>query len=76
MFEAIHRGDPSTDLITIRYLDALTQIADGRATKIFLPVETSGVLGSIGAIKELWNEDDGSPRAARRSAPPAPNDEA
>ncbi len=56
VFEAIHRGDPTTDLITIRYLDALATIADGRATKIFLPMETSGILGSLGAIKELWNE--------------------
>jgi regulator of protease activity HflC (stomatin/prohibitin superfamily) len=69
VFEAIHRGDPTTDLITIRYLDALTQIADGRATKIFLPVETSGILGSIGAIKELWNED-GDDGGARRYVPP------
>ncbi|HSG80084.1 MAG TPA: SPFH domain-containing protein [Acidimicrobiia bacterium] len=68
VFEAIHRGDPTTDLITIRYLDALTQIADGRATKIFLPVETSGILGSIGAIKELWNEDGDD--GARRYVPP------
>ena len=71
VFQAIHRGDPTTDLITIRYLDALTQIADGRATKIFLPVETSGILGSIGAIKELWNEDGGAGRQVRRSAPDA-----
>ncbi|MDX1689722.1 MAG: SPFH domain-containing protein [Acidimicrobiia bacterium] len=72
VFEAIHRGDPTTDLITIRYLDALTQIADGRATKIFLPVETSGVLGSIGAIKELWNEDGGTPLRRERRPSPAP----
>lgn len=54
VFRAIHTGDPTPDLITIRYLDALQGIADGKATKIFLPVETSGILGSLGAIKELW----------------------
>ncbi len=57
VFAAIHTGDPTPDLITIRYLDALTQMADGKATKIFLPVETSGILGSLGAIKEMWNEE-------------------
>jgi regulator of protease activity HflC (stomatin/prohibitin superfamily) len=55
VFRAIHTGDPTPDLITIRYLDALQGIADGKATKIFLPVETSGILGSLGAIKELWS---------------------
>jgi len=54
VFSAIHNGDPTPDLITIRYLDALKGIADGKSTKIFLPIETSGILGSLGAIKELW----------------------
>ena len=49
VFAAIHNGDPSDDLIAIRYLDALQGIANGTATKIFLPMEASGILGSIGA---------------------------
>ncbi len=60
VFSAIHTGDPTPDLITIRYLDALTQMADGKATKIFLPVETSGILGSLGAIKEMWASEEQS----------------
>jgi len=54
VFGAIHVGNPSPDLIAIRYLDALARIADGQATKLFLPVEMSGILSSIGAIKEIW----------------------
>lgn len=57
VYGAIHRGDPTPDLITIKYLEALQEMADGKATKIFLPAETSGILGSLGAIKEMWNED-------------------
>jgi len=57
VFGAIHTGDPTPDLIAIRYLDALGTIADGRASKIFLPVEVSGILGSIGAIKDLFDEE-------------------
>ncbi|WKZ81721.1 MAG: SPFH domain-containing protein [Acidimicrobiia bacterium] len=57
VFQAIHTGDPTPDLIAIRYLEALQKIADGQATKIFLPAEMSGILGSIGAIKELWTDD-------------------
>jgi regulator of protease activity HflC (stomatin/prohibitin superfamily) len=55
VFGAIHTGDPTPDLIAIRYLEALTNIADGTATKIFLPMEMSGILSSVGAIGEIFN---------------------
>jgi len=54
VFTAIHEGKPTTDLIAIRYLEALKEIADGKATKIFLPFEASSVLASIGAMVELF----------------------
>jgi regulator of protease activity HflC (stomatin/prohibitin superfamily) len=56
VFGAIHSGDPTPDLIAIQYLEALQGIADGQATKIFLPLETTSVLSSIGAISELFND--------------------
>ena len=55
VFSAIHTGDPTPDLIAIRYLQTLEEVADGQATKLFLPLETSGILGSLGAIGELFN---------------------
>ncbi len=58
VFGAIHTGDPTPDLIAIRYLEALGTIADGQASKIFLPLEVSGILGSIGGIKELFTETE------------------
>jgi len=66
VYEAIHDGNPTQDLITIKYLEALGIIANGQATKVFLPLETSGVLGSIAGIGELLKEriggsGDGSP---------------
>jgi regulator of protease activity HflC (stomatin/prohibitin superfamily) len=54
VFSAIHTGDPTPDLIAIRYLDALQGVANGQATKIFLPIDTSGVLGSVAAIGEMF----------------------
>jgi len=56
VFGAIHEGDPSNDLIAIRYLEALTAIAMGPANKVFLPMEVSGIMGSIGGIAELFKE--------------------
>jgi len=60
VYKAIHDGNPSNDLIAIKYLEALQKIADGQSTKIFLPLEVSGVLGSIGGIGELFKEKGGS----------------
>jgi regulator of protease activity HflC (stomatin/prohibitin superfamily) len=61
VYGAIHKGNPTNDLIAIKYLEALQKMADGRATKVFLPVEASGILGSIAGIGELLKEKD-SPR--------------
>lgn len=56
VFGAIHTGNPTPDLIAIKYLEALVGVADGKATKLFLPLETAGILGSIGAIGELFTD--------------------
>jgi regulator of protease activity HflC (stomatin/prohibitin superfamily) len=56
VYQAIHNGRPTNDLIAIKYLEALQKIADGKATKIFLPFEASGVLGSVASIGELFKE--------------------
>jgi regulator of protease activity HflC (stomatin/prohibitin superfamily) len=63
VYGAIHRGDPTNDLIAIKYLETLEKIADGKATKVFLPLESSGVLGSIAGIAELLREKAAPPRA-------------
>ena len=56
VFLAIHNGEPTNDLIAIRYLEALEAIANGQATKIFLPLDTSGVLGAVAAMGEMFKE--------------------
>jgi len=56
VYDAIHRGRPTNDLIAIKYLEALQKMADGQATKIFLPIEASGILGSVAGVGELLKE--------------------
>ncbi len=56
VYKAIHDGNPTNDLIAIKYLEALEKIADGKANKVFLPFETSGILGSIAGVAELFKE--------------------
>lgn len=57
VFNAMHEGRPTKDLITLKYLESLEKMANGQATKIFMPVETSGVLGSLSAIKEIFSNN-------------------
>ncbi len=56
VYKAIHDGGPTNDLIAIKYLEALAKMADGKASKVFIPYEATGVLSSIGGISELLKE--------------------
>jgi regulator of protease activity HflC (stomatin/prohibitin superfamily) len=59
VYNAIHAGDPSPDLLAIKYLEALPRVANGQATKIFLPADFGAGLGALGAVAELFRTDDG-----------------
>jgi len=75
VYKAIHEGDPTQDLITIKYLEALTRMADGQATKIFLPVEASALLGGLGGIAEMLQQGPSGGQGKSKPAPapePAP----
>ncbi|MEY2650004.1 MAG: SPFH domain-containing protein [Schleiferiaceae bacterium] len=49
-----YAGDPVQYLIAQKYLETLNQMTSGNETKtVFLPYEATGVLGSLGGIKEL-----------------------
>ena len=59
VFNAIKDAEPDDKLIAIQYLETLKVMADGTATKIFLPYEATGVLGALGGVKELLNDQNG-----------------
>ncbi len=61
VFNAIHAGDPTPDLIAIRYLEALQGVADGQATKIFLPLDTSGFTNAVASLSEIARAGQGEP---------------
>ena len=63
VFGAIHTGDPTPDLIAIRYLEALKSVADGNATKIFLPLDTSGLTTAVASLSEIARAGQGEPAA-------------
>jgi len=53
------KSDPINYLIAIRYIDTLKDMVSGKDNKvIYLPYEATGVLSSIGGIKDLLNVTD------------------
>lgn len=56
VYSAIHEGKPTNDLIAIKYMDALKEMARGDANKVFIPYEATAVLASIAGIKEILTE--------------------
>src|SRR5690349_8011678 len=64
--QSIPGGDPAQYLITVRYIESLRDMTRTNNSKvIFMPVETSAMLSSVGAIKEVLSQtgekDDQSP---------------
>ncbi|MDY0378924.1 MAG: SPFH/Band 7/PHB domain protein, partial [Defluviitoga tunisiensis] len=57
VFEAIHKGHPTNELIAIRYLESLKAISDGKATKIFMPYEISSILSTVAGIAEISKDN-------------------
>jgi regulator of protease activity HflC (stomatin/prohibitin superfamily) len=54
-----YAGDPVQYLIAQRYLETLSVMTSGTGTKtVFLPFEATGVLSSLGGIKELLKSQD------------------
>ncbi len=73
VFAAIHEGGATQDVLALKYMEALRAIADGRATKIFLPTEMSGLFGAVGGLAELLRQDRDTaapPAVAPAPAPP------
>jgi regulator of protease activity HflC (stomatin/prohibitin superfamily) len=57
VFKAIHDGNPTQDLLALKYMEMLGTVADGQATKIFLPLEAAGTLGALSSIAEAFKTD-------------------
>ncbi len=48
-------GDPSTYLIAVKYIETLEKMVSGKDNKvIYMPYEATGILSSIGGIREMF----------------------
>jgi regulator of protease activity HflC (stomatin/prohibitin superfamily) len=60
VFTAIHEGGATADVLALKYFEALQYVADGQATKIFLPGDGTGLLGSLAGVAELLKDSSGN----------------
>jgi regulator of protease activity HflC (stomatin/prohibitin superfamily) len=49
-------GDPASYLIALKYLESWKEMSLNAQKVVFLPYESSGIMGSLGGIKELFNQ--------------------
>ncbi|MFH1533106.1 MAG: stomatin-like protein [Pseudomonadota bacterium] len=56
VFNAIGKPEVAVQyLVAMKYIDALQEIAKSPQKTVFLPYESSAVMGSLGALKEMWS---------------------
>jgi len=66
VYSAIHKGNPTKDLIAIRYLDALAKMADGKAAKLFVPYEASGIISAVSMIADALKDKREEPEPPKQ----------
>ena len=52
------KAKPDEKLVQLKSLEALKDVANGEANKVFIPFEATSALGSLGAIKEVMEKDE------------------
>jgi regulator of protease activity HflC (stomatin/prohibitin superfamily) len=69
----IKEANADKSVLTVEYLQALERIGDGRATKLVIPTEFSGLLGTIAAITEAIRPDEGADEVRPKRGLPIPD---
>src|SRR5829696_1774878 len=73
--QSIPGGDPGQYLITTRYIDSLRDMTRTNNSKvIFMPIETSAMLSSVGAIKEVLSQTGERDDKDQPPPPPRPRE--
>lgn len=71
----IKASQVDTNVLRLKGLEALKDVSDGRATKIFIPTDLTGVLTSLGILSEATGLGDAMPidKNPRPKDPSAPD---
>jgi regulator of protease activity HflC (stomatin/prohibitin superfamily) len=71
----IKAANADQSVLTVEYLTALARIGDGRATKLVIPAEFSGLLGTLAAFVETTRPEDRDELQPRGGLPVPKDDE-
>ena len=58
VYDAIKKADPDEKLVQLKSLEALEEVAKGEANKVFIPVEATSALSTLGAMKEVLSDEN------------------
>jgi regulator of protease activity HflC (stomatin/prohibitin superfamily) len=61
VYEAIHEGNATPDVLAIKYFETLAAIAEGQATKIIVPTEMAAFAGGLASLAEVLNSNGNEP---------------
>ena len=56
----IKEAGADSAVLTLKSLEALAKVADGKSTKIIIPSEIQGLAGLATSLKEIVTEDKGN----------------
>ena len=56
VYQAMMKAHPDEKLVQLKSLEALKEIANGDANKVFIPFEATSTLSSLGAMKEIVSD--------------------
>jgi regulator of protease activity HflC (stomatin/prohibitin superfamily) len=54
VYGAIRNANPDRSVIAIQYLDTMKAMANGKASKLFIPYEATAILGALGTMQEIF----------------------
>ena len=60
VYQAMMKAHPDEKLVQLKSLEALKEIANGDANKVFIPFEATSTLSSLGAMKEIVSDNKDS----------------
>jgi regulator of protease activity HflC (stomatin/prohibitin superfamily) len=72
----IKEAQADNNVLTVEYLTALERIGDGRATKLVIPAEFSGLLGTVAALAAAGRPEEDEDEVRPRGGLPVPDADA
>ena len=57
VYDAIMKANPDDKLVQLKSLEALKEVANGNANKVFIPFEATNALSSLGAAAEMFKDE-------------------